>query len=120
MGSAAGEIGSAVGHAREFARGAAEMCVELARGCRDIVRQTLGDDDSFLARRLGRGSYVAGRLRGPCARALARLDRLNEYLPEDKDPAHVWSVVLFVAVVAVAGWLLILPLGVPGLTEQVV
>ncbi|KAK3408788.1 hypothetical protein EUGRSUZ_J00955 [Eucalyptus grandis] len=98
----AGGVGGTMDHAREFARGAAEMCVELARGCRDIVRQTLGNENSFLARYFGRGSYVAGRLRGPCGRAFARVKRLNEYLPEDKDPTHVWSVVLFVSLFAVA------------------
>ncbi|KAI6675101.1 hypothetical protein NL676_003007 [Syzygium grande] len=63
------------------------------------MRLTLGNKNSFLAKYFGRDSYVVGRLRGPCVRAFARLEHLNEYLSEDKDPTHVWSVMLFVSIV---------------------
>ncbi|KAI6685502.1 hypothetical protein NL676_031415 [Syzygium grande] len=68
---------------------AAKMSMELAKGLLDIVRQTLGNENSFLVKYFGRNSYIVGRPQGPCARASVRLERLNEYLPEYKDPTHV-------------------------------
>ncbi|KAI6706076.1 hypothetical protein NL676_009038 [Syzygium grande] len=68
---------------------AAKMNVELAKGLLDIVRQTLGNENSFLVKYFRRNSYIVGRPQGPCARASVRLDRLNEYLLEYKDPTHV-------------------------------
>ncbi|XAR60473.1 hypothetical protein NMG60_11033872 [Bertholletia excelsa] len=79
-------------HAVEFAKGVAEMSMGLGRGCRDVVRQSVIAKDSYFMRRFGT----------PCTRFFARFSFLNEYLPEDRDPVHSWSVILFVAVVAIA------------------
>jgi hypothetical protein len=73
-----------------------EILLELGRGCRDILRQNLINDDSFLVR----------KLRGPCAKVSKRLSFLNDYLPEDRDPVHAWSVVFFVFILALAGFLI--------------
>lgn len=40
---------------------------------------------------------------GPCEKVCTELRFLNEYLPEDRDPVHAWSVILCVVFVAVAG-----------------
>lgn len=98
-----GEQGNTVEHVKEFMKGVAEMSVQLARGCRDIVRQTLGNENSFLGKHLGKDSYIASKIRGPCVVACERLKCFNEYLPEDKDPLHAWSVICVVVVVALAG-----------------
>ena len=71
-----------------------EILVELARGCGDILRQNLVNEDS----------YVVRKLRGPCGKVSKRLRFLNEFVPEDRDPVHAWSVVLFVFVLALAGF----------------
>ncbi|KAI4322227.1 hypothetical protein L6164_021938 [Bauhinia variegata] len=86
----------------EFMKGAAEMSVELGKGCRDIVKQSLVNEDSFIVRKFGRDSYVAKRIRGPCEKFLGKLSFFNEFLPEDKDPLHAWSVIFFVALLAFA------------------
>ncbi|XP_057424354.1 uncharacterized protein LOC130717957 [Lotus japonicus] len=69
-----------------------EILLELARGCRDIVRQNLLSEESFVVR----------KLRGPCAKVASRLRFLNDFLPEDRDPVQAWSVVFFVFVLALA------------------
>lgn len=84
-------------HAAEFAKGVAEMSVQFGRGVRDVVRQSLLAKDSYFVRNFG----------GPCARACDRLSFLNDYLPEDRDPVHSWTVVFFVAVFAIAGMLVL-------------
>lgn len=89
------------GLVREFSKAAAEMAVEFGKGCRDIVRQSLGNRDSVLVRSFGkvRDSYLGKtvtRLRG-------KLRFINEYLPEDKEPLHAWSVIVFVSFLAFAG-----------------
>ncbi|KAL9413057.1 hypothetical protein AB3S75_041682 [Citrus x aurantiifolia] len=80
---------------REFVKGAMEMSVEFAKGCRDIVRQSLEKEDSFMRKNLG-------KLKGPCEKVCGKLRFFNEYLPEDKDPLHAWSVICFVLVLAFA------------------
>ncbi|KAK1587673.1 hypothetical protein Q3G72_015699 [Acer saccharum] len=80
---------------KEFVKAAMEMSVEFARGCRDIVWQSIGREDSYVGRRIR-------RLRGPCRRFFGKLTFFNDYLPEDKDPLHVWSVLCFVFVLAFA------------------
>lgn len=70
-----------------------EILLELARGFRDILRQNFINDDS----------YLVNKLRGPCAKVSKRLSFLNDFLPEDRDPVHAWSVVLFVFILALAG-----------------
>lgn len=69
-----GEIRNTVDHAKEFAKGAAEMSLKLAKGCGDIVWQTLGNENSFLPKYFGRDSYVMGRLQGLCVRTFTRLE----------------------------------------------
>lgn len=109
MSSVAGDIGGGnfgdnlTDHVKEFMKGAAEMSLEMARGCRDIVRQSLGNENSPLVKYLGKNSYVFSRARGPCARVSAKLKCFNDYLPEDKDPMHVWSVICIIFVLVLAG-----------------
>ena len=93
-------------HAREFLKGVAEMSVEFGKGCRDIVKQSLVNHDSFLVRKFGKDSYIRRRIGGPCQKLRRKLSFFNEYLPEDKDPLHSWSVILFVALLAFAGSLI--------------
>ncbi|KAK7345599.1 hypothetical protein VNO77_16205 [Canavalia gladiata] len=69
-----------------------EILMELGRGCRDILQQNLINEDS----------YVVRKLRGPCAKVSKRLRFLNDFLPEDRDPVHAWSVVFFVFILALA------------------
>ncbi|KAJ1381717.1 Alpha/Beta hydrolase fold [Sesbania bispinosa] len=80
--------------------GVAEMTVEFGKGCRDIVKQSLVNEDSYIVRKLGRDSYIGKRVRKPCAKLFAKLSFFNEYLPEDKDPLHAWSVIFFVSLLA--------------------
>ncbi|EXB98573.1 hypothetical protein L484_014418 [Morus notabilis] len=89
-------------HAREFLVAVAEMSVEFGKGCRDIVKQSLADRDSFLVRKFGKDSYVRRRIRGPCDKVCGKLRFVNDYLPEDKDPLHSWSAILVVAFLAFA------------------
>ncbi|KAI3716684.1 hypothetical protein L1987_67728 [Smallanthus sonchifolius] len=79
-------------HATEFAKGVAELSVEFGKGCRDVVKQSILRDDSFVVRNFG----------GPCKSACMKLRFLNEYLPEDRDPMHSWSVISFVFAVVIA------------------
>ena len=80
-------------HAAEFAKGLGEMSVEFGRGCRDVLKQSLLTKNSYVMRNFGQ----------PCAKVCARLRFLNEYLPEDRDPVHAWSVIFLVSIVAIAG-----------------
>lgn len=79
--------------AREFLRAWGEMLWELGKGFKDIVQQSLITEDSFVVRKVGK----------PCAEVSGRLKFLNEYLPEDRDPALAWPVILFVFMLALAG-----------------
>ena len=76
-----------------FLKASAEMGVELAKGCRDIVKQSLGNEDSYVVKKFGPHWNRVSR----------RLSFLNEFLPDDRDPVHAWSVVLFVSVLAFTG-----------------
>ena len=87
----------------EFMKGAAEMLVELGKGCRDIVKQSLVNEDSFIVKKFGRNSYVAERIRGPFEKFCGKLSFFNQYLPEDKDPVHSLAVIFFVLIFAFAG-----------------
>ncbi|KAL8516087.1 hypothetical protein ACS0TY_014676 [Phlomoides rotata] len=78
--------------AAEFAKGAAEMSVEFGKGVRDVVKQTVLREDSVIMR----------KLRGPCAEILGKLGFLNEYLPEDRDPVHAWTLISCVLVFTLA------------------
>ncbi|KAK7312539.1 hypothetical protein VNO77_36468 [Canavalia gladiata] len=86
--------------AREFMVGVGEMTVEFGKGCRDIVKQSLVNEDSYIVRNLGRDSYIGKRVREPSAKLFAKLSFFNDYLPEDKDPLHAWSVIFFVSLLA--------------------
>jgi hypothetical protein len=77
-----------------FLKSWGEMVMDLGKGCKDIVTQSnLVTEDSFIVRKFGK----------PMAKASARLKFLNEFLPEDRDPALAWPVILFVFVLALAG-----------------
>ncbi|KZV35085.1 hypothetical protein F511_04390 [Dorcoceras hygrometricum] len=75
-----------------FAAAWGEMVVELGRGLRDVVQQTVLTEDS----------YAVKRMRGPMAQVAERVKYLNEFLPEDRHPLHVWAVFLFVFMIALA------------------
>ncbi|KAE8706059.1 Alpha/beta-Hydrolases superfamily protein isoform 2 [Hibiscus syriacus] len=77
---------------KEFLKSWCEMVLELGRGCRDILQQTVVTEDSFIVQRLG----------GPVAKVSSRLSFLNEFLPEDRDPIHAWPVIFFVFILALA------------------
>ncbi|GER55174.1 alpha/beta-Hydrolases superfamily protein [Striga asiatica] len=78
--------------AAEFAKGAAEMSVEFGKGVRDVVRQSILRDDSVIVR----------KFKGPCVKILGKLRFLNEYLPEDRDPAQAWAVIASVWILVLA------------------
>ncbi|GLT79321.1 hypothetical protein SLA2020_508130 [Shorea laevis] len=69
-----------------FLKSWCEMVQELGRGCWDILQQTVVMEDSFIVQKLG----------GPVAKACRRLRFSNEFLPEDRDPVHVWPLIFFV------------------------
>ncbi|KAM7502045.1 hypothetical protein LguiB_000949 [Lonicera macranthoides] len=79
-------------HLVEFAKGLGEMSVEFGKGCRDVLRQSVVREDSFVVRKFGK----------PCAKVCRKLRFLNEYLPEDRDPVHAWSAICFVLFLALA------------------
>lgn len=79
--------------ATEFLKSWCEMVLELGRGCKDILQQTVVTEDSFIVQKLG----------GPVAKASGRLRFLNEFLPEDRDPVHAWPVIFFVFILALSG-----------------
>ncbi|KAJ4837991.1 hypothetical protein Tsubulata_041381 [Turnera subulata] len=86
----------------EFMKGAGEMSMQFARGCRDIVVQSFLGKDSFIVRNLGGESYVGKRVGRGWNRLWRKFEVFNSYFPEDKDPVHVWSVILLVLVLAFA------------------
>ncbi|KAK4801071.1 hypothetical protein SAY86_021558 [Trapa natans] len=77
---------------KEFVKAWAEMILDLAKGFKDIVEQSLMTEDSFVVQKLGK----------PCAKVKGRLKFLNDYLPEDRDPAHAWPVIFFVYFLALS------------------
>ncbi|CAN4119925.1 unnamed protein product [Withania somnifera] len=79
-------------HVVEFVKGFAEMSVEFGKGVRDVLKQSVIREDSVIVRRVG----------VPFNRVCRRLSFLNEYLPEDRDPVHAWSVIFFVLFLAFA------------------
>ncbi|XP_009338290.2 uncharacterized protein LOC103930650 [Pyrus x bretschneideri] len=88
------------GLVREFSKAAAEIAVEFGKGCRDIVRQSLGNRDAVLGRSLGkvRESFLGKRM----TQLRGKLGIVNEYLPEDKNPIHAWSVIVSITILALA------------------
>ncbi|KAL0418175.1 UNVERIFIED_CONTAM: hypothetical protein Sradi_1231000 [Sesamum radiatum] len=89
---AAGESGDWRFQVAEFAKGAAEMSVEFGKGVRDVVKQSVLREDSVIVR----------KFKGPCLKIMGKLRFLNEYLPEDRDPVHSWTVIACVWLVALA------------------
>ena len=88
----------------EFMKAAAEITVALGKGCRDIVRQSVVREDSYIARKLGKGSYLWRNIGEPfCERLGHNLRFFNQFLPEDKNPLHSWLVVFFVSLIAFSG-----------------
>ena len=76
-----------------FVKPCREIVVELGKGYKDIVQQNFLTEDSC----------VVQKLRGPVQKVSGRLSFLNGYLPEDRDPFHAWSVIIFVFLFAFAG-----------------
>lgn len=75
-----------------FAKAWGELLLDLSRGCKDIVQQSLVDEDSYFVQNFG----------PPLAKISTKLRFLNDYLPEDRDPLHAWPVVFFVFILALA------------------
>lgn len=76
-----------------FMKSWGEMLLHLAKGCKDIVEQTVVTEDSYVVRKLAK----------PAAKVSKKLSFMNEYLPEDRDPVHAWPVIFFVFLLALAG-----------------
>lgn len=76
-----------------FLKSWGEMLLDLGRGCKDIVQQSIVTEDSFIVQKLSK----------PVAKISDRLKFLNEFLPEDRDPVHAWPVIFFVVILALAG-----------------
>ncbi|CAM8964069.1 hypothetical protein QQ045_005679 [Rhodiola kirilowii] len=91
-GGAVGGGGDWKGHAVEFGKAVGELAVECGKGVRDIVKQSLVTEDSYVVRKLSPHLEKVGR----------RLRFMNEYLPEDRDPYHSWLVILLVSVLTIA------------------
>lgn len=75
-----------------FAKAWGELLLDLSRGCKDIVQQSLVSEDSYLVHKFGPSVTKVSK----------KLSFLNEYLPEDRDPAQAWPVVFFVFILALA------------------
>ena len=88
----------------EFMKAAAEITVAFGKGCRDIVQQSVVKEDSYIARKFSKGSYLWRRIGKPCCDCVRhKLRFFNHFLPEDKDPLHSWLVILVVTLIAFAG-----------------
>lgn len=75
-----------------FAKAWGEMLMEFVRGCRDVVKQSLLTEES----------YIVQKTKGPLAEVSKRLSVLNEFLPEDRDPVQAWPVIFFVFILALS------------------
>ncbi|KAH9626848.1 hypothetical protein KSS87_020489 [Heliosperma pusillum] len=75
-----------------FAQAWGELLLDLSKGCKDIIQQSLGAQDSYVVQKFG----------PPLAKVSSKLRFLNEYLPEDRDPIHAWPVIFFVFLLALA------------------
>ncbi|GFP81006.1 hypothetical protein PHJA_000243900 [Phtheirospermum japonicum] len=76
------------------------MSVEFGKGVRDVVRQSVLRDDSVIMR----------KFKGPCLTILGKLSFLNQYLPEDRDPVHAWTVIASV-------WFILLAVLIVNITQ---
>lgn len=79
-----------------FAKAWGEIVIELGKGCKDVVVQTVLTDDSFIVKK-------AKKVKGPCRTVAGKLSVLNEFLPEDRHPVHAWPVILSVYLIALLG-----------------
>lgn len=77
-----------------FVMATGEMLRELGHGCWDIAQQSLEGVEE---------TYVGKKVKGHWTVASQRLEFLNEYLPEDRDPVHAWSVIIGVFLLALLG-----------------
>ncbi|KAI5665333.1 hypothetical protein M9H77_24656 [Catharanthus roseus] len=75
-----------------FAKAWGEMVLEFGKGCKDVVQQTILTEDS----------YIVKKTRRPLSMASEKVRFLNEFLPEDRDPAHAWLVIFCVFILAFA------------------
>lgn len=77
-----------------FGKAWGEIIVEFGKGCRDVAaQQNVVTADS----------YVIEKIRGYCVEVSSRLSFLNEFLPEDRYPVHVWPILFFVFILSLAG-----------------
>ncbi|RZR75698.1 hypothetical protein BHM03_00000178, partial [Ensete ventricosum] len=72
-----------------------EMLRELGRGFWDVAQQSLEGVGE---------TYVGKKVRGHWDAVLRRLEFVNEYLPEDRDPVHAWPIVITVFLLALLGF----------------
>ncbi|KAL5716850.1 hypothetical protein ACHQM5_009965 [Ranunculus cassubicifolius] len=73
-----------------FLKACAEISHELAKGCKDVLHQTLISHQD---------SYLITKLKAPCA----KLTFFNDFfLPEDRHPLHAWPVVFLVFIIAIS------------------
>lgn len=77
-----------------FLRATGELVAELSRGCWDIMLQSLA---------AAQNTFVGKKMKGKCVSASRKLGFLNEFLPEDRDPTHAWSVVICVFSLSLMG-----------------
>nr|XP_043610238.1 uncharacterized protein LOC122581967 [Erigeron canadensis] len=76
-----------------FVKSWGEIVIDLTKGFKDVVFQTVLTDDCFLVK----------KLRGPFTNVVGKLSVFNDLcLPEDRDPAYAWPVILSVFLVALA------------------
>ncbi|XP_060201607.1 uncharacterized protein LOC132630091 [Lycium barbarum] len=75
-----------------FVKAWGELLMELLRGCRDVVQQSLLTEES----------YIVKKTKGPLGEVSRRLSVLNEFLPEDRDPVHAWPVIFFVFILTLS------------------
>lgn len=84
---------SFVDQLKGFGKAWGEIIVEFGKGCKHVAaQQTMITSDSYLVKKIG----------GHCAQVLGRLSFLNELLPEDRHPLHVWPILFLVFILSLA------------------
>ncbi|KAL8135979.1 uncharacterized protein LOC141713589 [Apium graveolens] len=84
---------SFVDQVKGFGKAWGEIIIEFGKGCKDVAAQqniVTGD------------CYVVKKIRGHYVEVSGRLSFLNEFLPEDRHPAHVWPILFFVFILSLA------------------
>ncbi|KAM7520590.1 hypothetical protein LguiB_019552 [Lonicera macranthoides] len=84
------ELESFKDQVKGFAKAQGEIIVEFSRGCKDVVQQSLLNEDF----------YVVQMMIGPSEKISSSLTLLNEYWPEDHNPVHVWPMIFFIFLLA--------------------